>query len=620
MHLNMLGLCLVLNLLSSSLWANSITEQLEHELKPMVPIGAGGIVGLLKAGKELTFIPFGQLSVTNPTPVNQESLTLVASTSKMFVGLLAVRLAELGILSLDTEFSSVLNQKHFEIFEDQELAQHITLRQMLSHTSGLQYDADCEHQSRAGQDLETILDGMVKEVQNNPAKKIKFTNHPHDKIYSYSNQIWIATIFIEDAYNRYLQSKDRKTHHLSYAELLKHELLKPMAMNRTGFHQSTEDPFANDSNKIQAFVEQRADNSAYSYELYTLDPIHRAVGGMWTTAEDLMKLAASLTPNVLITKTGSVLISKPYIEELIQIQGTNGQVGLGVYHEQDRIGKGGSLSSYGSNFEVDLATGNAVVSLINFRPAVPTAFDSRALLALDAMGSIPRVVHTLPGELKEELRELKKHYQVWTMADYDTIFMSKFGFIGVLPVKNGLMMNWNGSTLVAGKVADNRFMLFDDEYRDGIQIVFGKGPYTHLPYLFFENGNDNSQAFKAINKEEVIPKDSSPALKLLKTIHGLNGISYQGTRPDGAGAIKLKWNEDLKQITAQSEGNEVPIFVTKVVSNEAGLITEVWFMGNHFTVPDKLTKLIRKDNNWVLAIAIFDNPDINVEYLMPNLD
>ena len=157
-------------------------------------------------------------------------------------------------------------------------------------------------------------------------------------------------------------------------------------------------------------------------------------------------------------------------------------------------------------------------------------------------------------------------------------------------------MNWNGSTLIAGKVADNRYMIFDDEYRDGTQVLFGIGPGTHLSYLFFEHGNDNSQAFKAVSKEEALPKVGVEVIELFKNIHGAKGVTYQGTRSDGAGMITLKWNEQINQVTAQCEGNETPILVTHVVKNDVGMIDEVWFMGNHFIVPDKLTKLIRKDN------------------------
>lgn len=593
----------------------AIKEHLKKDLTPMVPGGAGGIVGIVKPGEKPEFVTLGKVSVDSNIPVNKDTLSLVASTSKMFVGLLSARLLELGILSLDTELSQMMEETYFQIFEDKELAKHITLRQMLSHTSGLQYDTDCDRNERAGQDLDTILKNMSIEAQLDPSKQIRFTNNPKDKIFSYSNQIWIATIFIEQAYNRFLQSKDGMKHHLSYADILDREIIKPLDMTRTGFQKSEDDPFANDKNKMQAYVEKQGDKPAYSYEIKTLDPVHRAVGGLWTTPADLMKLASSLTRNGLVTKTGKVLISKSYIDQLIKPQGINGNVGLGVYHEHDRVGKGGSLSSYGSNFEIDFATGNAVVSLINFRPAVPVKFDSRALLALDEMGSTPRPEKNLSDEIKNNLRAIKKQYEKSGMEIYDDIYVSKFGYIGVKAVSDGLIMNWNGNTITAGKIETDRFMIFDDEYRDGTEVLFGVGPDSQMPYLFFENGNDNSQAFKATTKDEAIPKDIPDAFKIIKDIHGTKGKTYKGTRPDGAGSITIKVDDEQNKVIAQDEGKAVPVLITKIVRNNDGQIVEIWFMGNHFVVPDKLTKLIKKDNIWVLAIAIFDNPENNVEYL-----
>jgi hypothetical protein len=388
-------------------------------------------------------------------------------------------------------------------------------------------------------------------------------------------------------------------------------------MTRTGFQTLKDDSFTNDKNKMQAYVEKQGDIPAYSYEIKTLDPIHRAVGGLWTTAADLMKLASSLSRNGLVTKNGKVLISKPYIDQLIKAQGMNGNVGLGVYHEHDRVGKGGSLSSYGSNFEIDFSTGNAVVSLINFRPAVPVKFDSRALLALDEMGSTPRPKIILSDEIKNNLRAIKKQAENLGMEMYDNFYASKFGYIGVKAVSDGLIMNWNGNTVLAGKIEVDRFMIFDDEYRNGTEVLFGIGPDTQLPYLFFENGNDNSSAFKSTTKKEAIPSGIPEAFNLIKNIYGTIGKTYKGNRPDGAGLITIKIDDRKNKIIAQGEGKEVPVIITKIVRNNDGQIVEIWFMGNHFVVPDKLTKLIKRNGSWILAIAIFDNPDVNVEYLTP---
>lgn len=408
---------------------------------------------------------------------------------------------------------------------------------------------------------------------------------------------------------------DGITHQVSYADILDREILKPLEMTRTGFQKSEDDSFTQDKNKLLAYVEQQGQKPAYSYEYKTFDPTHRAVGGLWTTPTDLMKLAEAFGRNGLITKAGKMLISKQNIEQLIRTQGINGTVGLGLYNEHGRVGKGGSLSSFGSNFEIDFATGNAVASLINFRPAVPVQFDARALLALDDMGSKPRPHKMLSQTTKEKLRLVRTYFEIVGMEHYDDIFFSKFGFIGIKAVEDGLIMNWNGYTLACGTIEMNHYVMFDDDNREGTEVMLTEGPDSHLPYLFFDNGNDNSQAFKKSSKSEAIPEGISEAFKVIATIHGTKGKVYKGTRPDGVGSVFIRTNALRGQILAQSEGKEIPILITKIVKNNAGELIEIWFMGNHFVVPDKLTKLIKKEDNWVMAIAISDNPDKNVEYL-----
>ena len=597
---------------------HTVKEHLEQQLIPLVPQGAGGMVGLFKPGEEAQFITLGVTKVEDGELVNKDTLSLVGSTSKMFVGLLSMRLVQLGILSLDTELSEVMNQEYFEIFEDVALAQHITLRHMLSHTSGLQYDTDCDRNERAEQNLKTILKNMGLEAKNNPSQKIRFTNHPKDRIFSYSNQIWLATLFIEQSYNHYLQSLDGLKHELSYADILNKELLKPLDMARTGFQKSESDPFSQDPNQLQAYIEQQGSNPINSYRYKTFDPLMRAAGGLWTTPSDLMKLAAAFTQDGLKTKTGTILISKPYMKQLLKQQGINGHVGLGVYFENNRMGKGGSISSYGSTFELDVTNGNAVVSLLNFRPVVPEQFDRLALLALDDMGSTPRPVQQLDEGIKNTLRRIKSEYELLNLEQYDEVFVSKFGYIGIIKVADGLIMNWNGYTLAAGKTQPNHFIIFDDKQREGTEVLFGEGPDSHQSYLFFENNNDNSQAFKVTTKSEAIPKDTAEAFTLIKHIHGTEGKTYIGTRPDGAGAITIKVDDRLGKVIAKMAENEVPVLITKVLKDNKGEINEIWFMGNHFDVPDKLTKLIKKEEYWIMAIAISDNPEKNVEYLMAN--
>lgn len=601
--------------------AGHVAKNLKSDLSSIVPDGAGGMVAIFKPNEAPQFVTIGTTSVTSGQQINKNTVSLLGSTSKMFAALTALRLVELKILSLDEKLGDYMDSKYFEIFEEPEKAKNITLRQLLSHTSGLQYDAEYDNNARAEQDLNTILAGMVQKVKTDPTQTIKFTNNPQDHIFSYSSQIWLATIFIEKAYNKHLDLilHNDEHHNLSYADILKKEILNPLEMKRTGFQKSETDqfPFVNDNNILISFVGKRSEKPAYSFDTKIFDPVDRAAGSLWSTPSDLMQLATSLSANGLIAKNGKIIISKPLIQEMISKQAINGITGLGVYNEYNRVGKGGSNEPYGCKFEIDFTTGNAVISMMNFRQEAPSAFDDRALQSLDEMGSTQKPKSTIDDRLQSELKLEKAKLENTDIRDFNQLFVSKFGYIGVNNVDSGLILNWNGSIVAAGVIKEqpDQYMIFDEGIHDGIKIRLATGLGSGNPYLFFENGNDDSQAYKAATIDELPNNnDVKLAFNIMSNVFGVNGKTYKGTRPDGMSPVTLKL--DINKILAKCESDKyVPILLTNVLKNKDG-VYEIWFVGNHTNPPDKIFKLIEKNNDWVLDIAISDNPKKNVEELL----
>jgi hypothetical protein len=58
----------------------TVKEQLEKELIPLAPKGAGGMVALFKPGEEAQFITLGKTSVNNGALVNKDTLSLIKPT------------------------------------------------------------------------------------------------------------------------------------------------------------------------------------------------------------------------------------------------------------------------------------------------------------------------------------------------------------------------------------------------------------------------------------------------------------------------------------------------------------------------------------------------------------
>lgn len=97
---------------------------------------------------------FGMTSVEDGAmPVTSQTLFRIASTTKMLVGIALMRLVERGILALDRPISTYLPWLRLS---QPGLEQQITLRHLLSHTSGFcHFPADCTSRDPAG--LETFV-------------------------------------------------------------------------------------------------------------------------------------------------------------------------------------------------------------------------------------------------------------------------------------------------------------------------------------------------------------------------------------------------------------------------------------------------------------------------------
>lgn len=703
---------------------------LKEELNPLVPKGAGAVVAISQAGKEPEFVNLGSTSVNGGTPPNEDTVALIGSGAKMFTALLSKILEEKGIIVLEenkglmqSKLSHFMKEEHFLMFENPEAAKNITLESLLSHTSGLQYFADDNNNSRKGQTLDSILNGIVKDVKSDPSRAVKFTNNPEDKIYSYSNQIGLVALCIEKAYKKalaadlinkklldknqtlrelspkletfrnQLHEKIRKTeddiknmrqlgafddviapyekrlatmktdlqklsipdsaqdltiqelmdcesaytsppnslyiydlidpflmqfepeelassklNEITYADILKRELLQPLGMEKTSFQRPI------DSNVLEACViKEGATPKTIKEDI--LDPMMRGAGGLWSTPRDIMKLARSFSPSGnFLDKAKNSLISKQGVAELTKVRGINGKTGLAMDIEGPVIGKGGGISTYDFKFKLDTSTGNAMVSMCNFTGAEKKfkAFVTKATHSLEDLNPELKVNHNLDESPEIDTGYLEMQLNQADMEKCDEFFIGKQGYVGVKRTDFGIIVNWNGIRLPA-KSSVNGFVIFGGGQHDGKEVLFKEGRgSSKTPYLFIEKGIDSAGFTKTSKEKVIIPQH----LDFPKDVSGVDGI-YKSPHPDGPKPINITATTN-ELLFAYGENEPVPGQIAKIIRDDKNEeITEIWVMTTAEDVPDKMYKLIKNKNDWSLAIAFFENPETNLENPIP---
>lgn len=593
----------------------TIVRELTEHITPTIPVGAAASVLVAANGEKPQHIGFGSTSVDHGDPINPDTAAVIGSGAKMFTGVLSKVLEQKNILSLKTTLADVLEERHFAIFADPEAAKKITLEMLLTHTSGLQFDAEIGNNERENMRWDEILEGMLEATQANPTEKIKFTGVPGDGVFSYSNQICLAGAMIEHFYNQaYAQENPSSDKEFTYAEILEREVLAPLGMTRTSFVKPEE-------NVIRAYKNDHGTPASLDADLR--DPVMHPVGGLWSTATDMGKFAEALATAFkdgkgLRSADGEkVLLSSENLTDLLTTRGISGEIALGIDIVDSFFGKGGEISSYDFKFNFDRDTGSYIVSFCNFKDNKEFGDYIRCIIP-----TMDEMHHKFSG--KDQLaiasnapRNINVSETHHSLTDCDEYYMGAQGIIG----KNRYddqWVSWNGETLPLTKQGKDRFLIGGTGPYSGKTLILGVGQASKDRYIFIEEVPETekcvvSTAFKEVKVEEKEKHQEIEQLKnqkniLLRGIKDAEGV-YFSARVDGADPMRISIDPEhgIKVLEQrQRDPREVTVTISDSKKDQNGKITDLWLVGNIMIVPMYELKLSKNaDHEWQLEIIDF---------------
>jgi CubicO group peptidase (beta-lactamase class C family) len=166
-------------------------------------------LGIVYKGKLLYKNGFGFADVEKRQYADEETLYHIASNSKMFTAVSIMQLVERGELRLDDRVVSHISW--FNAKNKDADAAHITIRQLLSHTSGIFRDGDTAHWETGK---------FPKDLQSSFSNEaLRFENLTSFKYANYGYAILGEII--------------KKISGLSYEEYVEKNILYPLGMNNT---------------------------------------------------------------------------------------------------------------------------------------------------------------------------------------------------------------------------------------------------------------------------------------------------------------------------------------------------------------------------------------------------
>lgn len=303
---------------------------------------AGMSVAITDREKLLFAEGFGVESIERPhISVTARSLFRIASITKVVTGITLLSLVEEGNLFLDAPVKNVIP---WLTLADPHSADTITLRQLLSHTSGL-----CGEYTPDGYLEESALEFSLQEGL--PTAQILFAP---GQGYEYSNWgIRLASLMAEKVTGK------------PFTQLAQKRVLAPLGMNMTTFdlHVAATYPLClphTEENGVFRVSHRIQENAA-----------RHAAGGLFSNAEDLCRLARFLL-NDGLGDTGTRILSADLVRQM-KTRHADAKVfdGYGLTLSQTAYKNGllfghpGSAPPYATSLMIHPESGLGIVTLMN---------------------------------------------------------------------------------------------------------------------------------------------------------------------------------------------------------------------------------------------------------------
>jgi CubicO group peptidase (beta-lactamase class C family) len=214
---NRVALLILLTLLIRSYASAAEPADIPRAMQAFVDRGliSGSVTLVAKEGKIVSFETVGQADIESRRPMQKDTLFWIASMTKPVTATALMILEDEGKLSVDEPVAKFIAEFKDVRLNDASPARAITIRDLLTHTSGL---ADPPRVEGANPSLaETVIAIAREPLQFEPGTQWK-----------YGRGLTVVGRIIEVASGK------------SYADFLAERIFQPLSMNDTGFHPTAE--------------------------------------------------------------------------------------------------------------------------------------------------------------------------------------------------------------------------------------------------------------------------------------------------------------------------------------------------------------------------------------------
>lgn len=270
---------------------SELKSQLDEQIPALLEeYKAPGIaLAFVQNNEVIGYLSYGFANVATSEVITEETMFNVGSISKVVTAWGAMQLVEQGAVELDQPINQYL--KRWQIPKSEFNTEAVTLRNVLSHTSGLSLGP---YQGWDSNDnLPSIVDSLNGD--NNGAGSVELIHEPNVK-WSYSGGGYsVIQLLLEDVSG------------MGFEEYMQQNVLMPLSMNDSTFEISA----AEMEKSATPYDEHGVETSMVYFT-------EKAAAGLQTTAIDLARFNLAVLRNDNNEYNGSKLLSEGLINQMIE--------------------------------------------------------------------------------------------------------------------------------------------------------------------------------------------------------------------------------------------------------------------------------------------------------------
>ena len=301
-----------------------------------------GVILVTKNGSTVANKAAGIANKTTNAPIDLNTKFNLGSMNKMFTAVAIAQLAQAGKLS----FTDTVG-KHLADYPSKEVANKVTIHQLLTHTSGMGMYFNEKFMAQR--------DKLVTVAAHLPLFVADPLAFPPGEKFQYSN----AGYMLLGAIIEKLSGED-------YYTYVREHIYKPAGMNDTGFYEP-----GNDVQNLAVGYTRMSPNGQPQEEIRDNNSLREIkggpAGGGYSTAPDLVKFGQALFSYKLLDKAHTELVTTAKVDGP---RGSKYAYGFGDNNAEVKhsVGHNGGAPGIAANFEMFPESGYTAVELMNTDP------------------------------------------------------------------------------------------------------------------------------------------------------------------------------------------------------------------------------------------------------------